>query len=156
MKKVIVLALVALTVVLSGCATNKVAYNETQKPDAFFHYRNARYSYLVEPQALDNGYAREITPANLEASLQEYQVTSRGFAKVSIYWNVSIEETQQVIDTWTQLLKKHQFDHIVFIRENGDAEDTALIYDTERFNNPPITAGAAPFVPMRAPRPFAM
>src|ERR1043165_1976787 len=65
MKKVVALALAlgSLTVVLAGCSTNKVAYTESQKPNALFHYRNTRYSYLQEPQALDNGYSREITPA---------------------------------------------------------------------------------------------
>ena len=153
--KAIVLVLATLTVVLAGCTTTKVPYRETQKADASFHYRNTRYSYLIEPQALDNGYAREITPANLEASLQELNVTNRGFAKVSIYWSVPVEETRRIVDTWTQLLKQHQFDRIVFVRENGVPEDTTLIHDNHRANNPPITAGAEPWVPMRAGKTFA-
>jgi hypothetical protein len=155
MKNIIALVLATLTVVLAGCTTTKVPYSETKKPDASFHFRNTRYSYLMEPQALDNGYAREITPANLEASLQELNVTNRSFAQVSLYWNVSVEETRQVIGTWTALLKQHQFDRIVFIRENGVAAETSLIHDNHRTDNPPITAGEEHWVPMRAGSPFA-
>jgi len=151
MKKAVALALIALTVVLAGCAsTTKVAYVEFEKPNALFHYRNARYSYLQQPQALENGYSKEITPANLEVTLQEYSVTNRSYAVVSIFWDVSVPETEQIISTWTQLLKKHQFERIVFIRENGDPKDTTVIHDSQRTSNPPITAGAAPWVPMRA------
>jgi len=157
MKKVVVLALVTLAVALTGCTTTKqVVFSETKKPDAFFHYRNPRYSYLVEPQALDNGYAREITPANLDASLQELDVTNRSYAEVSIYWNVPVEETKQVISTWTQLLKQRHFDRIVFIRENGVSEDTTLIFDNHRADNPPITAGSEPWPMMRVGKPFAI
>jgi len=155
MNKAVALVLVSLAVILAGCSTNKVAYTETQKPNALFHYRNTRYSYLQQPQALDNGYSREITAANLEASLQELNVTNRSFALVSIYWNISVPETQHAIETWMQLLTQHHFDHIVFIRENGVREDTTLIYDNRRFNNPPITEGHEPWVPMRANNVFA-
>lgn len=156
MKKAVLLVLAAVTVFLAGCSTTKVAYTETQKPNALFHYRNPNYSYLIEPQALDNGYAREITAANLELSLAELNVTNRSCAVVSIFWNVSVPETEQVVDSWTRLLKQHHFDRIVFIRENGVREETTLIHDNYRVKNPPITAGAEPWVPMRASNLFPM
>lgn len=156
MKNAIVLVLAAVTVFLAGCSTSKVAYTETQKPNALFHYRNPNYSYLIEPQALDNGYAREITAANLGASLEELHVTNREFAVVSIFWDVSVPETEQIINKWTQLLRQHHFDRIVFIRENGVREETTLIHDNHRANNPPITAGAEPWTPIRASNVFPM
>jgi type IV pilus biogenesis protein CpaD/CtpE len=125
---------------LAGCASTGMQvtqmkddsaphFTEETSANAVLQFSSWEYTFLVRPQALEDGFLQQIHRDNLNGILSRLKVR-RGMAVVVVGWTYNGEQLDKLVSDWKSILGGCGFQRVVVLRAQlGNKLNGSVVLD---------------------------
>ena len=104
-------------------------FTEESSVNAVLQFSSWEYTFLVRPQALEDGFLQQIHRDNLDGILGRLHV-KRGTAVVVVGWTYNGEQLNKLVSDWKSILGGCGFQRVVVLRAQlGNKLNGSVIVD---------------------------